>query len=75
MTALAFTPDGAHSFALGWIQLRRADARADIVMTVAFPLNCVGGITVLFSAGELTAGLCRLGTGLWLMYFAVLRRL
>ena len=33
MAALAFTAFGVHWFALGWIRLRRADARASIGMT------------------------------------------
>jgi hypothetical protein len=41
-----------HWFALGWIRLRRADARANIGMTVAFLALSVLGIIVFFKAGD-----------------------
>src|SRR5580704_8501126 len=52
MAALAFTAYGVHWFALGWIRLRRADARANIGMTVAFLALSVLGIIVFFKAGD-----------------------
>ena len=52
MAALAFTAYGVHWFALGWIRLRGADARANIGMTVAFLLISVLGIVVFFKAGD-----------------------
>jgi hypothetical protein len=56
MAALAFTAFGVHWFALGWIRLRRADARANIGMTVAFLLISVLGIIVFFKAGDQPVG-------------------
>ena len=52
MTALAFTAYGVHWFALGWIRLHRADARANIGMTVAFVVISVLGIVVFFKAHD-----------------------
>jgi hypothetical protein len=52
MAALAFTAYGVHWFALGWIRLRRADARANIGMTVAFLLISILGIIVFFKVGD-----------------------
>jgi hypothetical protein len=52
MAALAFTAYGVHWFALGWIRLRRADARANIGMTLAFVMISVLGIIVFFGAGD-----------------------
>ncbi|HEY2126873.1 MAG TPA: hypothetical protein VGH77_06780 [Streptosporangiaceae bacterium] len=52
MAALAFTAYGVHWFALGWIRLRGADARANIGMTVAFLLISVLGIVVFFKSGD-----------------------
>jgi hypothetical protein len=52
MAALAFTAFGVHWFALGWIRLRRADARANIGMTVAFAMLSVLGIIVFFGAHD-----------------------
>ena len=52
MAALAFTAYGVHWFALGWIRLRRADARANIGMTVAFLAISVLGVIVFFKAGD-----------------------
>ena len=52
MAALAFTAYGVHWFALGWIRLRRADARANIGMTVAFLAISVLGIIVFFKADD-----------------------
>ncbi len=52
MAALAFTAYGVHWFALGWIRLRRADARANIGMTVAFLALSVLGIIVFFKVGD-----------------------
>jgi hypothetical protein len=52
MAALAFTAYGVHWFALGWIRLRRADARANIGMSVAFLALSVLGIIVFFKAGD-----------------------
>jgi hypothetical protein len=56
MAALAFTAYGVHWFALGWIRLRRADARANIGMTVAFLLISILGIIVFFKAGDAPVG-------------------
>ena len=56
MAALAFTAYGVHWFALGWIRLRRADARANIGMTVAFLAISVLGIIVFFKAGDAPVG-------------------
>jgi hypothetical protein len=56
MAALAFTAFGVHWFALGWIRLRRADARANIGMTVAFLALSVLGIIVFFKAGDNPVG-------------------
>ena len=52
MAALAFTAYGVHWFALGWIRLRGADARANIGMTVAFLIISVLGIVVFFKSGD-----------------------
>jgi hypothetical protein len=52
MAALAFTAYGVHWFAMGWIRLRRADARANIGMTVAFIVISVLGIVVFFKAHD-----------------------
>jgi hypothetical protein len=52
MAALAFTAYGVHWFALGWIRLRGADARANIGMTVAFLLISILGVVVFFKAGD-----------------------
>jgi hypothetical protein len=52
MAALAFTAYGVHWFALGWIRLRRADARANIGMTIAFLALSVLGVIVFFKAGD-----------------------
>jgi hypothetical protein len=52
MVALAFTAYGVHWFALGWIRLRGADARANIGMTVAFLLISVLGCLVFFKVGD-----------------------
>ena len=52
MAALAFTAYGVHWFAMGWIRLRRADARANIGMTVAFVVISVLGIVVFFKAHD-----------------------
>jgi hypothetical protein len=52
MAALAFTAYGVHWFALGWIRLRRADARANIGMTIAFLALSVLGIIVFFKSGD-----------------------
>lgn len=52
MAALAFTAYGVHWFALGWIRLRGADARANIGMTVAFLAISVLGCVVFFKAGD-----------------------
>src|SRR6267154_1063291 len=56
MAALAFTAFGVHWFAMGWIRLRRADARANIGMTVAFLALSVLGIIVFFKAGDNPVG-------------------
>ena len=56
MAALAFTAYGVHWFALGWIRMRRADARANIGMTVAFLAISVLGIIVFFKAGDAPVG-------------------
>jgi hypothetical protein len=52
MAALAFTAYGVHWFAMGWIRMRRADARANIGMTVAFLAISVLGIIVFFKSGD-----------------------
>jgi hypothetical protein len=52
MAALAFTAYGVHWFALGWIRLHRADARANIGMTVAFIVISVLGIVVFFKSHD-----------------------
>jgi hypothetical protein len=52
MAALAFTAYGVHWFAMGWIRIRGADARANIGMTVAFLIISVLGIVVFFKAGD-----------------------
>jgi hypothetical protein len=52
MAALAFTAYGVHWFALGWIRMRRADARVNIGMTVAFLLISILGIIVFFTSGD-----------------------
>src|SRR5271156_5894090 len=52
MAAVAFTAYGVHWFALGGIRRRRADARANIGMTVAFLLISILGIIVFFTAGD-----------------------
>jgi hypothetical protein len=52
MAALAFTAYGVHWFAMGWIRLHRADARANIGMTVAFVVISVLGIVVFFKAHD-----------------------
>ena len=56
MAALAFTTYGVHWFALGWIRMRRADARTNIGMTVAFLALSVLGIIVFFKAGDHPVG-------------------
>ena len=56
MAALAFTAFGVHWFALGWIRMRRADARASIGMTFAFLLLSILGIIVFFSSGDHPVG-------------------
>jgi hypothetical protein len=52
MAALAFTAYGVHWFAIGWNRLRRADARVNAGMTVAFTAISVLGIIVFFKAGD-----------------------
>ena len=52
MAALAFTAYGVHWFALGWIRLRRADARANIGMCIAFLLISILGVIVFFNVGD-----------------------
>ena len=52
VTALAFTAYGVHWFALGWIRLHRADARANIGVTVAFLVISVLGIVVFFKSHD-----------------------
>jgi hypothetical protein len=52
MAALAFTAYGVHWFAMGWIRLRRADARANIGMTIAFLLISILGVIVFFKSGD-----------------------
>jgi hypothetical protein len=56
MAALAFTAYGVHWFALGWIRVRRADARTNIGMTIAFLALSVLGIIVFFKAGDHPVG-------------------
>src|SRR6202161_4029454 len=52
MAALAFTAYGVHWFAMGWIRLRRADARANIGMCIAFLLISILGVIVFFNVGD-----------------------
>jgi hypothetical protein len=52
MAGLAFTAYGVHWFALGWNRIRRADARTNIGMTVAFTLISVLGVIVFFKSGD-----------------------
>lgn len=66
MAALAFTAYGVHWFAIGWIRLRRADARVQVGMTVAFLLISILGIIVFFQAGDHPVG--GLFIGLTLVY-------
>ncbi|HEY9240669.1 MAG TPA: hypothetical protein VIP48_01715 [Streptosporangiaceae bacterium] len=56
MAALAFTAYGVHWFAMGWIRIRAADARANIGMTAAFLLISILGIIVFFKAGDAPVG-------------------
>ena len=56
MTALAFTAYGVHWFAMGWNRLRRADARVNAGMTVAFLLISILGIIVFFKVGDYPVG-------------------
>jgi hypothetical protein len=56
MTALAFTAYGVHWFAMGWNRLRRADARVNAGMTVAFLLISILGIIVFFKIGDYPVG-------------------
>jgi hypothetical protein len=56
MAALAFTAYGVHWFALGGIRRRRADARANVGMTVAFLLISILGIIVFFKAADHPVG-------------------
>jgi L-lactate utilization protein LutC len=50
--ALAFTAYGVHWLAIGWNRLRRADARANVGMTVAFMFISILGIIVFFKGGD-----------------------
>ena len=68
MAALAFTAYGVHWFALGSIRRRRADARANIGMTIAFLLISILGIIVFFTAADHPVG--GLFIGLTCVYFA-----
>lgn len=52
MAALAFTAYGVHWFAIGWNRLRRADARVNAGMAVAFTAISVLGLIVFFKAGD-----------------------
>jgi hypothetical protein len=52
MAALAFTAYGVHWFAMGWNRLRRADARVNAGMSVAFLLISILGIIVFFKVGD-----------------------
>lgn len=56
MAALAFTAYGVHWFAMGWIRIRAADARANIGMAAAFLLISILGIIVFFKAGDAPVG-------------------
>ena len=58
MTALAFTAYGVHWFAMGWNRLRRADARVNAGMTVAFLLISILGIIVFFKIGDYPSASC-----------------
>jgi hypothetical protein len=68
MAALASTAYGVHWFALGWIRLRRADARANIGMTFAFLALSILGVIVFFKAGDAPVG--GLSIGLACVYVA-----
>jgi hypothetical protein len=52
MAALAFTANGVHWFAIGWNRLRKADARAQVGMTVAFTLISILGMIVFLRVGD-----------------------
>jgi hypothetical protein len=67
MAALAFTAYGVHWFAIGYNRLKRADARANVGMTVGFLLISILGIIVFFKAGDAPVG--GLFIGLALIYF------
>ena len=68
MAALAFTAYGVHWFAIGWNRLRRADARVNAGMAVAFLAISVLGIIVFFKAGDDPVG--GLFIGLACIYFS-----
>jgi hypothetical protein len=68
MAAIAFTAYGVHWFALGGIRRRRADARANIGMCVAFELISILGIIVFFKAADHPVG--GVFIGLTCVYFA-----
>lgn len=57
MAALAFTAYGVHWFSIGWNRLRRADARANQGMCVAFTLISILGIIVFFKGGDEGVGI------------------
>jgi hypothetical protein len=57
MAALAFTAYGVHWFAIGRNRLRRADARVNVGMTVAFTFISVLGIIVFFKGGDEGVGI------------------
>jgi hypothetical protein len=56
MAAVAFTAYGVHWFALGGIRRRRADARANIGMSIAFLLLSILGVIVFFKAADHPVG-------------------
>jgi hypothetical protein len=68
MAALAFTAYGVHWFAIGWNRLRRADARVNVGMTLAFTLISILGIIVFFKGGDEGVGI--LFCGLTCIYVA-----
>ena len=70
MAALAFTAYGVHWFALGWIRMRRSDARPNAGMAIAFLLISILGIVVFFTGGDHPVGGLFIGlTGVYLGEF------
>jgi hypothetical protein len=75
MAALAFTAYGVHWFAIGWNRMRRADARVNVGMTVAFTVISVLGIVVFFKSSDAPVGGLFIGlTGVYVSdFFASLK--